>query len=169
MTLAIVFGSRTWEDLETIEEVLDRITLEGDGTMRVVTGANGLKRDDARPERSADALADWATMRRGLRPIRVPAAWHVHDPEGVSGVKCTHAPRTDRAGRDYCPAAGNRRNQRIITEHLVPAIETGELIFVAGFRRTDTDSPGTDDMRRRLRPFVKAGQITGIMSVAAGS
>lgn len=167
MTLAVLFGSRSWDDLETIEEVIDRMLLAGDGSLRVVTGANGVTSDGSQPEASADALADWAAARRGFRPVRVPASWYVHDRDGASGVKCSHAPRIDRSGRDYCPAAGNRRNLEVIVSHVLPAIETEELVFVAGFQRTDGRSPGTEDMRGRLRPLVKSGKAVGIFRTAA--
>jgi hypothetical protein len=171
--IAVFFGSRSWDDLEGVEEIFDRLILEGDGSLVVVTGANGVPRGRSAtpaprpPERSADALADWVALRRGLLPIRVHADWTGPcDFEGE--VRCRPGHRRRRSdGTEFCPAAGNRRNQRIIDEHLWQ-FEGEEQLAAVGFKRTDAPSPGTDDMRERIRPFVERGTVQGIFRTSAG-
>lgn len=162
-TVAVFFGSRSWTDLARISAAMDDLLLAGDGSLVVITGANGIARNAPRsdpgagpPDHSADALADWEARRRGFIPTRVWADWAAHDWEGASLIPCHHQPRSDSSGRDYCPTAGIRRNQEIIDRHLLPAMERGDHVTARGFR-SKGNSPGTDDMLRRL----KAADITG--------
>lgn len=157
MIVAVFFGSRSWVDIEAVEEVVERLALIDGSLKGIHGGARGL-----------DQLADQVLKRRGFQPIAVPAEWRVHDRAGATPVPCRcREPRS--ADLDVCKAAGIRRNQRIIDEHLIPAIAdpTAE-VWVCGFKRTDGLSPGTDDMRARLRPYVAAGEVRGIFTVAGG-
>lgn len=87
--------------------------------------------------RGADRMAAGLAEARGFMPIAVPADWDTH-------------------GR----AAGGIRNQRMIDEFLLPFRDEG--ITARGFRMPG-DSPGTDDMLRRL----KAAGITGTLKRGA--
>lgn len=157
MIVAVFFGSRAWSDAHAVEEVMERLLLDGDGSLKVIHGgAKGL-----------DTLADQVARRRGLQPVKVPASWAVHDREGRTPVPCRCAsPRPSE--QDVCRAAGIRRNQLIINDHLMPAIEDPAAeVWACGFR-TEGRSPGTDDMRQRLRPLVQFGQVRGLMKTAEG-
>lgn len=157
MTTAVFFGSRSWLDLQTIEEVIDQLILGGDGSLVGIHGdAPGL-----------DRLVDGALKRRGFSPTAVPAAWETHDRAGRTPVPC-RCPEPRPNDRDHCRGAGYRRNQLIIDEHLTPAIERGEACWVVGFKHGD-HSPGTDDMRRRLKPLVTAGAVRGIFRTGSGA
>lgn len=157
MIVAVFFGSRDWADAWTVEEVVERLLLEGDGSLKGIHGA----------ARGLDSLADAVLRRRGFSPVSVPARWTEHDRGGRGPVPCRCAPPRAREG-DTCKAAGIRRNQLIIDEHLRPAIEDPDAeVWVCGFR-TAGRSPGTDDMRERCRPFVEAGQARGIWKTASG-
>lgn len=153
MIVAVFFGSRGWADAWTVEEVVDTLLLNGDGSLRCVHGgAPGL-----------DSLADAVLRRRGFQPTAVDAAWTHHDRSGATPVPCRCATDAER-----CPAAGPRRNQLILDEHVAPAIADPDAeVWACGFRVAGR-SPGTDDMRTRLRPFVEAGQVRGIMKTASG-
>lgn len=157
MILAVFFGSRSWSDALAVEEVVDRLLLEGDGSLKGVHGkARGL-----------DMLADTVLRRRGFLPLAVPARWLEHDRGGVGPVPCRCAsarPRED----DTCRAAGIRRNQLIIDEHVLPAVEDpGTEVWLCCFRAVG-HSPGTDDMRARLRPLVEAGQAQAVVKTCKG-
>jgi hypothetical protein len=155
--VVIMFGSRDWADAWTMEEVVDRLLLEGDGSLKGVHGG----------ARGADLLADSVLRARGLQPVKVPAAWHVHDREGRTPVPCRCA-RPRPGEKDTCKVAGIRRNQLMIDDYLVPAIEDPDAeVWACGFRMAGR-SPGTDDMRERLRPLVKAGAVNGIFKTAEG-
>jgi hypothetical protein len=155
--VAVFFGSRDWADAWTVEEVVEKLLVEGDGSLKGIHGG----------ARGADLLADQVLRRRGLTPTSVPAAWHVHDREGATPVPCRCAlPRPHE--NDTCRAAGIRRNQLIIDQHLKPAIEDPDAqVWACGFRTTGR-SPGTDDMRERLRPLVQTNQVAGLMRTASG-
>jgi YspA, cpYpsA-related SLOG family len=157
MILAVFFGPRSWTDAHAIEEVVDRLLLEGDGSLKGVHGkARGL-----------DMLADAVLRRRGFLPVAVPARWTEHDRYGHGPVPCRCAPPRPRED-DVCRAAGIRRNQLIIDEYVMPAIEEpGTEVWACCFS-TPAGSPGTNDMRARLRPLVEAGKVRGIAKVAKG-
>jgi hypothetical protein len=157
MIVAVFFGSRDWADAWTVEEVVERLILEGDGSLKGIHGG----------ARGLDSLADAVLRRRGFSPISVKASWTEHDRGGRGPVPCRCAP--PRPGEDdTCRAAGIRRNQLIIDEHLMPAIEDPDAeVWACGFR-TAGRSPGTDDMRERIRPLVADGLVRGIFNRAAG-
>lgn len=149
--IVVFFGSRTWTDVEAIEQVVDELLLEGDGSLVGVHGG---------APRGLDHLVDLVLRRRGFSPIAVPADWRTHDHEGRTEVPCRHRPVTNRRGEDFCPAAGNRRNQAIVDEYVWPHVDgaSGQgPVHAVGFRCTYTPSPGTDDMRERLRPYIPEG------------
>ena len=155
MIVAVFFGSRGWADAWTVEEVVDSLLLppHGDGSLvGIHGGARGL-----------DALADAVLRRRGFRPISVPADWAHHDRTGAGPVPCRCPLDADR-----CRAAGIRRNQLIIDEHLAPYLADPDAeVWACGFRIAGR-SPGTDDMRERLRPLVRAGKVRGLFRTAEG-
>jgi hypothetical protein len=153
MIVAVFFGSRGWADAWAVEEIVDTLLLNGDGSLRGIHGgAPGL-----------DSLADAVLRRRGFQPTVVKAAWTHHDRTGATPVPCRCASDADR-----CRAAGIRRNQLILDEYLAPAIaEPDAEVWACGFRIAGR-SPGTDDMRDRLRPLVAAGQVHGLMRRAEG-
>lgn len=132
---ALFFGSRSWSDLELVGQAMDELLLDGDGSLVVIHGG----------ARGADLLAQEAARQRGLRPIVEPARWNVHDREGATSVPC-RCPVDAKT----CRAAGVRRNQAMIDLHH-PEVARGF--------RSDGDSPGTDDMVRRL----KAAGVGGMM------
>lgn len=158
MIVAVFFGSRDWADAWTVEEVVERLLLEGEGSLKVIAGG----------ARGADNLAAQVMRRRGFIPTEVPAEWHVHDREGRTPVPCRCAmPRPHE--QDVCRAAGIRRNQLMIDQHLVPAIADPDCQpYAVGFR-TAGRSPGTDDMRERIRPLVTDGRVSGIFKRAEGT
>lgn len=137
----VFFGSRSWRDVLTIDAVIVQLALDEGAIAGVVGHARG-----------ADDLAEQCLRRRGFTPIVEPAAWNVHDREGATPVPC----RCDGGAR-HCRGAGYRRNQLMIDRHLLPFVET-ETVIARGFR-TEGDSPGTDDMLRRL----KAAGIRGVL------
>ena len=159
MIVAVFFGSRSWADAEMVEEVVERLILEGDGSLRGIHGG----------ARGLDGLADAVLRRRGFSPVSVPADWATHDRAGHTPVPCRcPQPRPDQ--RDTCRAAGIRRNQRIIDEYLAPAIEDPDAeVWACGFQVVDTPSPGTEDMRARLRPLVASGAVRGIFKTSRGA
>ena len=120
---AVFFGSRSWIDPGAIDLAIERLLIEGDGSLVVVHG-------DAR---GADRMAGELAEARGLLPIAVPADW-------------------DRHGK----AAGPRRNQAMIDEHLLPFRDEG--ITARGFRMPGK-STGTDDMLARLKKAGIKGSI----------
>jgi hypothetical protein len=68
----IVTGSRHWTDYDTIHSRLAQFPR---GTV-IVHGANGVKKGrKARPEKSTDALADWAARELGFEVEQHEADW----------------------------------------------------------------------------------------------
>lgn len=144
---ALFFGSRSWTDVARIHAAIDDLLLDptdpDQGALVVITGG----------ARGADMLATEEMRRRGFLPIVVPAAWDVHDREGVTPVPCSC-----RSTADRCRAAGVRRNQLMIDAHLFPALARGDRVCARGFRSAGA-SPGTDDMVRRLKDAGIGGRI----------
>lgn len=157
MIVAVFFGSRDWTDAHAVEEVVEELTLKAEGALKVISGG----------ARGLDSLAAQVMRRRGAIPTEVPAQWHVHDRAGATPVPCNCAlPRPGE--EDTCRRAGHRRNQLMIDTHLMPAIADPDLDpYAVGFR-TSGRSPGTDDMRDRIKPLVEAGHVTGIFKRAGG-
>lgn len=158
MIVAVFFGSRDWADAWAVEDVVEHILRSGDGSLKGVHGA----------ARGLDSLADAVLRRRGFSPVSVPARWLEHDRAGRGPVPCRCAPPRPGQDGDTCRAAGIRRNQLILDEYVIPAIAMPDVeVWAAGFRTTGR-SPGTDDMRARLKPLVEAGQVRGIFRKAEG-
>jgi hypothetical protein len=93
--------------------------------------------------RGADSMAaQWALATPGVLELPYLADWI-----GPCATSCRPGHRKPRAdGRDYCPAAGAHRNQRMVNQvaRFKPAV------LVLGFHASATeDSAGTADCLRR--------------------
>jgi YspA, cpYpsA-related SLOG family len=100
----LVTGSREYADASEVARVLDRILYQWGELTLVHGGAMG-----------ADQLADWWGQRRANRGVTVEvevwkANWAV-----CEGPRCTAVHRkTNRAGQQFCPEAGVRRNALMV-------------------------------------------------------
>jgi hypothetical protein len=130
----LVTGSRSWSDAQLLADTLldtwhDATQLGYTGIVIVHGGADG-----------ADTLADLWARGNGLEV-------ETHDPDWERcALDCPPAPghrKTNWRGTEYCPTAGHRRNQRMVT--------AGADLVVA-FQRAG--SSGTADCMRRA---AKAG------------
>jgi hypothetical protein len=93
----LVTGSRRWNDVATIRDVLRAYA--GTDTVIVHGAANG-----------ADAIAEQVATSLGLKTERVAADWERCAPDCPPG----HLKQRRGDGRPYCPTAGFRRNQRMV-------------------------------------------------------
>lgn len=125
MRRIVVTGDREWTDRAAIVAWADRIGL-GPGDVVIAGGARG-----------ADTLAADVARTCSADVIEEPAAWTVHDVEGRTAVPCHHPPSTT------CPAAGPRRNQKMLDVH-----RPTECVW---FHDDLGASRGTRDMVRRAR------------------
>jgi len=98
----LVTGSRTWRDAHAVTFALDAASLDALGReVIVVHGAC---------EEGADLLADRAARDLGFTVEPHPADWESPcRPECKPGHR-----RRRRDGTDYCPAAGNYRNEEMV-------------------------------------------------------
>lgn len=106
----LVTGSREWDHADSIDEVLAhyvRQAFDKGGRLTVVHG---------KCVKGADALAaTWVRIRsRNGWPVTQephPANWN-----GPCGPTCRTGPdhRQVKDGREWCPMAGNRRNQEMV-------------------------------------------------------
>lgn len=137
MLRVIVSGSRYagQDHLELIGSVLQPICRRGPGVL-----AHG----DAK---GVDRIAAGLAQAWGWQVKPVPARWSECDltvPEDLGGCPdWTHRKRR-RGGRDYCPRAGWRRNQRLAD--LTPRAD-----FVITFPDQRGDKSGTGDLILRAR------------------
>lgn len=137
MLRLIVSGSRYATEAEHLEFIGEKLLAVCRRNLGVL--AHG---DAAGVDRIASELADtW-----GWTPYPVPARWSECDltvPEDLGGCPdWTHRKRKN--GRDYCPRAGWRRNQRLVD--LTPRADA-----VVAFPDQRGDKSGTGDFLRRAK------------------
>lgn len=105
----LVTGSRDWDHHASVDQVLAYYVRQahdiGHGPLVVVHG---------KCVKGADHLAaSWVRMRsRSGWPVKQephPANWN-----GPCGPRCREGHRQRRDGREWCPFAGNRRNEEMI-------------------------------------------------------
>lgn len=125
----LVTGSRRWVDAQAILDALTDAIAGHEGPVTIVHGAcpNG-----------ADQLADVLIPTLGARVTveRWPANW-----SAPCRLVCQPGHRrTRRGGTDYCPAAGNYRNQEMVDARADLCVA-----FPLG------DSPGTRDCMARAK------------------
>lgn len=135
----LVTGSRTWtgpRHREVLHAALDQAWTEaqhaGHQRLTVIHGA----------AKGADqAAARWALATPGVLELPFPADWIADcNPSCKPGHR-----RTRSDGRDYCPAAGAHRNQRMVNQ-----VARAKPALVLGFHASATaDSAGTADCLRR--------------------
>lgn len=101
----LVTGSRDWEDEQRIAEVLFAAVMLESGQHTLVTGACPT---------GADVMAERLVQ---MTIDKHPDSWvierHSADWEACTSA-CTHDLRRNRNGREYCPAAGVRRNTEMV-------------------------------------------------------
>lgn len=95
----LVTGSREWSSTFEMRLIIGA-TLEEFGSDAIIVHGNA---------RGADKLAALIAGGWGATP-------EPHDPDwtGPCRPECSHGPRPKRYGRDYCPAAGDYRNQLMV-------------------------------------------------------
>lgn len=101
MTRILVTGARDWEDRRSVELALSIAIAGTVGEVKIVHGAC--------PYGGADKFADdFARKHPRCEPEAHPADWlHCDD-------TCYHKPRRLVTGENNCPAAGPRRNQKMV-------------------------------------------------------
>lgn len=140
--LLLVTGSREFADRQLLDEALNQAWTEAlsRGFRQLVVVHGGAK--------GADRLADrWALRRqqRGVLPRRFRADW-----EGPCTAECKPGHRRFRkGGGTYCPAEGNRRNQRMV-EHVLAQAAPGGVLGIAFFVE-GLACDGTHDCLRRIK------------------
>lgn len=155
-------GSRTWDDVNVLREVLDAISQEaadaGADELVVIHGAHKPRRDPATgrvPARSADWLVHlWIEL--CPHPLLVteeahPARWsRACDPGGFPPCPPTPHRRTHQgATGTYCPLAGHRRNEQMV----VSGFDHAAAFWMDG-------SSGTEDCLKRISRVASPEQIT---------
>jgi hypothetical protein len=95
----LVTGSREWSSTLQMRRIIGA-TLDEFGSDAVIVHGNAHGAD-----RLAALVAGW-----------YGAASEKHEPDwtGPCRAECSHGPRPKRYGREYCPAAGDYRNQLIV-------------------------------------------------------
>lgn len=108
----LVTGSRAWEDRESIARALSAARVELGVTpdrIVVVHGAQGTLKGGV-VVKGLDLIAAQVAAGLGMATEAHPANW-----QAPCVQICDHGPRpVNRRGRSYCPAAGFRRNQRMV-------------------------------------------------------
>jgi len=120
----LVTVSRTYSDISTMREVLEKVyASQPDGVL--VHG------DCPRGDRLAASI--WKSL--GGEEEKWPAAW---------GTKCTatcrHQPRTRKDGIKYCPVPGPARNARMV--------ESNPDLVLAFLRNNSSGAKGTYDLAK---------------------
>lgn len=120
MYVVLLTGSRKWTARKPIQAHLERIRDQHPGEQLVLRhgGAKG-----------ADTIGHWAALKLGYKPDVHRVNWYV--PCDPLYCKPNHR-KLDRIGRDYCPAAGNHRNQHMVD--LVPRPDEG-IAFIKDHSR----------------------------------
>lgn len=134
----IVCGARNWTDRDLSYAKLDAF-YEQEPSLVVITGL----------ARGADLIGDTWAKRRGLDPIGIAAEWTHHAAGWCPGAWCVL--------KNYCCAAGFRRNQQMLDRAL-----SFERQFIMAFK--DGYDPtkrggGTEDMCKRARD----AQVRGVV------
>ena len=131
----LVTGTRDWpKDTQSRAGILVAISdAAGDTPAAEVTVVHG-------GARGVDTFAHQAALILGFTPEVHPAPWNAPCRDG-----CKHKPRKHPSGAEYCPAAGNYRNQEMIDA----GADVCVAFYVAGLACT-----GTSDCDQRA---VKAG------------
>jgi YspA, cpYpsA-related SLOG family len=133
-----VCGGRKYRDIPRVFEVLDLIHAARPFLTLIHGDADGV-----------DLIAGcWAWARR-LNPIPVPADWHR---ECTPHCNPDHVRRRQAGRINYCPQAGNDRNQHILDHYPVDEL----VVFPGG--------TGTADMHTRARA-IKDRHITVTLAV----
>lgn len=108
----LVTGSRVWEDRDSIARTLSAAHAElgvPPGQIVVVHGAQGTLKGGV-VVKGLDLMAAEVAAELGMGTEAHPANW-----QAPCVQICDHGPRpVNRLGRSYCPAAGFRRNQRMV-------------------------------------------------------
>lgn len=144
----LVYGSRDWTDRQVIHRDLDAVVadLPPGEVLEVIHGFAA----------GADRIADeWASAHPRAVPHRYVARWDMC----VFGHRTDPCPsafhrKVNRAGADYCPLAGFRRNQKML--------DHGQPHRAFGY---DLGTPGTADMSARCRaaglaPVIRTGRTS---------
>jgi hypothetical protein len=114
--------SRTWTDISTMREVLEKVHAQQPEAVLV----HG---DAARGDRLAAYL--WRNL--GGRVEAWPAAW------GSSCTEvCKHPPRKRKDGTEFCPVPGPARNARMV--------ESNPDLVLAFIRKRSKGATGTYDL-----------------------
>jgi len=134
----LVTVSRTWSDISTMREVLEKVFNQfPDGVLVHGDCPKG------------DRLAASIWKRLGGLEEKWPAAW---------GTKCTatckHPPRERKDGTEYCPVPGPARNARMV--------ESNPNLVLAFVRRNSKGAMGTFNLAKGaglnvVDPYVQEG------------
>lgn len=127
-----MFGSRSFSDRDVIHYDLDTIALDGSRVVVINGFAYG-----------ADRMADeWASAHDLGLPLRLRADWPACDRQHPT-VPCPDRPhrKVNRAGQEYCPLSGLRRNQAMVDKS--PDLAIGYIDKPLAM------STGSADMHRR--------------------
>jgi hypothetical protein len=152
--IVLVTGSRQFTDQQRLDQALNaawnQALARGFTDLVVVHGG----------ARGADKLADsWARRRqnRGVSSRCFRADW-----DGPCTAECKPGHRRPKRGGTYCPAEGNRRNQRMV-EHVLGVGVPGGVLALAFFVE-GLPCDGTRDCLRRVKaaglPFQELLQPT---------
>lgn len=122
----LITGSRRWDAPDRIEQVLKGVRGQDAFTAAVLVHGNA---------RGVDRHAAEAWERMGGTTFAMPARWS----QCARDCPPNHLKRGGQ-GRQYCPTAGHRRNQRMVD---------GGAALCLAFSRDD--SAGTNDCVRRAQ------------------
>lgn len=139
--IVLITGSRDYTNQQELDQALNAAWNEalarGFRELVVVHGA----------ARGADRLADgWAKRRqaRGVQARRFRADWN-----GPCGSECKPGHRRRKQhGGTYCPAEGNRRNQRMV-EHVLGVAAPGGVLAIVCWVES-SECRGTRDCLGRI-------------------
>lgn len=133
MSVVLITGSRSWSARGALETMLERALQQHGPELLLVHGG----------ARGADRLAEDWCWRSNIQQQVFPAAWGEHHHEWCPGAWCKE--------RDYCVAAGPRRNQQMV-EYIEHLRSIGRQVRVLAFKSTFDHTlrkGGTEDMVKR--------------------
>lgn len=122
----LICGSRTWQEGGPVQAILRQY--QAAGPVVLIHGA----------AQGADSVADYHARRLGIEVFPFPAKWSEHDENWCPGEWCRSS------GKNYCVAAGPRRNQQMLDE-AVPHVAWAFIDKPMGLLK------GTPDMLDRAR------------------